>query len=492
MKIKKAILFIPPAFVPKDGIDINPLPPLGLGYIAAIMEKYGIEVKIFDCLIEGWDCREDFDSQVLRIGSSFEEVKNIILKFQPDIVGVNNLFTKQRNNAHEIYSIAKQVNRNIITIAGGAHPTAMPELVMEDKNVDFVILGEGEKSIEDLILYFENKKAIIDIDGIAFRDNNTVRVNPKSKFIQDINLLPFPSRNLLSLEKYFGLDFSHGRRRYKRFSPIITSRGCSAKCVFCSAHKVWGRNFRSRNPENIIEEMRQLKDVYQIDELLFEDDNLTLDVNRAEKLFDLMINEKFNFKWDTPNGVAAFAMNERLISKMQEAGCYKINFAIESGSQRVLSNLIKKPLDLKKIKPLVRHAKKIGLDVGIFLIFGIPGETKREMWDSLRFVRDIGVYDPFISVATPYPGSELYNLCIDKGFIPKDYSLDNLYIRSFSISTSDWTGDDIRKICKQSYFFLMRGFYMSHPGAFVKKIIQKLFINPGKLLKEAVFAIIMR
>ncbi|MBM3251237.1 MAG: radical SAM protein [Candidatus Omnitrophica bacterium] len=488
-KIKKLLLFIPPAVTAREEIDIAPLPPLGLGYLAAVLEQQGIEVKIHDALIEGWNNREDIDSRTIRRGSSFKLIEETIAGFAPDIVGVNNLFSKQRNNAHQIYGIAKKVNPNIITVAGGAHPTVTPSLVMQDKNVDFVALGEGEQTIWDLILYLEGNKDINELNGIAFRNNGQVAVVPKTNFIFDLDKLPFPARHLLGVEKYFGLSFTHGQRRYKKFSPIITSRGCPARCVFCSAHQVWGRKYRSRSPENVIAEMRQLRDNYGIEELLFEDDNVTLDVPRAEKIFDLMVQEKFNFKWDTPNGVAAFALSEKLIWKMKESGCYKINFAIESGNQYVLNRLIKKPLLLEKVKPLIRYAQKIGLDVGVFLVLGTPGETLDQMWDSFRFSRDMGVYNPFVSIATPYPGSELYDICIKKKYIPKDYSFDNLYTKSFSIATEDWTGEDIRKICGKSYFFLKKGYYKSHPFLFIKKAIQKLLTNPKRLVREITQAI---
>lgn len=492
MNIKKVLLFISPAFTSKREIDINPLPPLGLGYLAAVLESHGIDVKVYDCLIEGWDIREDVDQETVRIGSRFEMIERVIAEFKPDIVGVNALFTKQRENVHQIYGITKRLNRNIVTVAGGAHSTAMPELVMEDKNVDFVVLGEGEETLWDLILYLEGKKDRGELKGVAFRNEDKVEIIPKTNFIQNLDTISFPARQLLNLEKYFGLDVSHGQRRRRRFSPIITSRGCPAQCIFCSAYKVWGRRYRWRSPENIIKEMRMLKDDYGIEELLFEDDNLTLDVQRAEKIFDLMIREKFNFVWDTPNGVAAFTLNERVIDKMKQAGCYKINFAIESGNQDVLNKLIKKPLILKKIKPLIRHAQKIGLDVGIFLILGIPGESLKQMWDSFRFARELDIYNPFVSVATPYPGSELYNLCIEKGYISKNYSLDNLHIRSFSIATENWTRGDIERILRQSYFFLRRSYYKSHPLLLIKKIVHKLLTNPRKLIKEIFQAVHIR
>ena len=353
------LLFIPPAITFKDRIDINPLPPLGLGYIGAVLEDNGIEVKIVDCLIEGWDKRVEISRNLMRVGLSFEGIENIIRSYGPDIVGVNNLFTKQRDNAHKIYKIAKTIDKGIITIAGGAHPTVMPELVLSDTKVDYVILGEGERTIVDLVRSIEGEHDISGLDGVGYRSNGRLIILPKTKFIEDLDSLPFPAMHLLNMEKYFGLKSSHGTRRKNKFSPIITSRGCPAKCTFCSASSVWGRGFRPRSPENVIRELKVLKTRYGIEEIMFEDDNLTLDPKRAEAIFDGITQEKLDLEWDTPNGVAAWTLSEKLIYKMKQSGCRTINFAIESGNQYVLDNIIKKPLSLKKVKPLVKYAKKI-------------------------------------------------------------------------------------------------------------------------------------
>ncbi|MFH0753281.1 MAG: cobalamin-dependent protein, partial [Candidatus Omnitrophota bacterium] len=142
-QIRKVLLILPPVFTSTAVLDVNPLPPLGLAYIAAILERRGIEVRILDCLIEGWHERVQVDAHRFRIGTSFGQIERVIREFRPDLVGVNNLFTTQRSNAHEVYALAKKVDASIVTVAGGAHPTAMPELVLEDLNVDFVVIGEG-------------------------------------------------------------------------------------------------------------------------------------------------------------------------------------------------------------------------------------------------------------------------------------------------------------------------------------------------------------
>lgn len=487
-KIRKALLFIPPAFTFKDYLDINPLPPLGLGYIAAVLELQDIEVKIVDCLMEGWHKRIKVDENVIRIGLDFNSIRKIIENYAPDIVGVNSLFTKQRQNAHKIYELAKEISEDIITVAGGAHPTVMPELVLSDKNVDYIVIGEGEETIVDLINVIEGVKDISALDGIGYKEDGDIRMIPKTKFILDLDKLPFPARHLLNLEKYFGLKMSHGARKKKKFSPIITSRGCPAKCTFCSAHKVWGRKFRQRSPENVIAEMKHIKERYGIEEIMFEDDNVTLNVKRAEKLFDLMIEEKLDFVWDTPNGVAVWALNEKLIDKMKKSGCYKLNLALESGSQYVLDNIIKKPLNLNKSKSLRRYAKKIGLDVGLYLIMGLPGETESQIMETFDLAKELEIYNPFISIATPYPGTELYDVCVKKEYLKDDFSLDDLFIRSFSISTEHWSAKRLQEIYRKGQVFLLVSFIRVHPFKFLfeflHRFFKKLFTDPlGLVLK---------
>lgn len=486
-KIEKCMLFVPSAFTHKKAIDINPMPPLGLGYLAAVVERMGITVKIVDCLMEGWEEREEIGNGLIKIGISENEIKKIIADFQPDMVGVNNQFSKQYKNARDIYRIAKEVDENIITVAGGAHPTAMPEYELENKNLDFVVIGEGECTIEKLINGVGNISELRKIDGLGYKHKGKIIINPKTSYIDDLDSIPFPARHLVNLEKYFGLKVSHGRRMHKHFSPIVTSRGCPAKCTFCSVVKVWGRRYRFRSTKNVIEEMRELKNKYNIKELMIEDDNFTANPIRLREICDEMIKEGFNFKWDTPNGVGAWTLTHELIKKMQDAGCYRMNIAVESGNQRVLREVIKKPLSLSKVEEVIKACKKIGLSCGIYLIVGMPGSTLNEMWDNYRFARKIKIFEPFISVATPYPGSELYAICKDKGYLPENFKLEDLYIRSFIISTENWTGSQVKWLMFKGEIYLKFFKAIYEPSSFIKSCIPspiKRFVKSYILHKE--------
>lgn len=471
-KISRVLLFMPPAITNKDLIDINPAPPLGLGYIAAVLESIGIEVKIVDCLLEGWNNRVPVSSEIIRIGLSEERIAEIIREFNPDIVSVNSQFTRQYKNAHAIYRITKSINPDIITIAGGAHPSVLPEFALQDENLDYVVLGEGEQAIKALVSALSTDLMTIpSIDGIGYKTQGSIHINPKTQFIEDLDLIQSPAWHLMNVERYFGLDVCHGKRTCTRFFSIITSRGCPAKCVFCTAFNVWGRKYRARSVQNVVDEIIFLKEHYYIEELLIEDDNFTFDVKRAEEICDRIIDKKLNIRFDTPNGIAAYKLTPSLLLKMKTAGFERINLAIESGNQEALIKHIKKPLRLEKVKEIIDYCQSINLEVGAFFIIGIPGTTLSQMWDNYRFCRKLKLYEPFISVATPYPGSELYKICKDNNYLSKDFNLEDLYIRRYSITTHEWGEFRLRTLMSAGYLYLKFFQAIDNPKSFSVKLL---------------------
>jgi len=174
---------------------------------------------------------------------------------------------------------------------------------------------------------------------------------------------------------------------------------------------------------------------------------------------------------------------------MKESGCYKLNLAFESGNQYVLDNIIKKPLKLERAKQLIRYAQRIGLDVGIYLIMGMPGETKEQIWESFHLAKGLGIYAPFISIATPYPGTELYDVCVEKKYLSNDFSLDDLFIRSFSISTEHWTGEELRETLRQGKRFLLRSDLRKHPFKYIGLFFKGIFTHPRRLNRKIFYLV---
>lgn len=474
MKIKKVLLIVPPAFTFKSQRDVNPLPPMGLGYLASVVENMGIEVKIVDCLVRGWNHEEEVNNEIIRVGLSDNEIETLIGDFDPDVVGINCQFSRQHRIYHRMFSLVKKVKPACITIAGGSHVTVCPEEVLNDHSCDFILAGEAEESFREFLLTIIQGNELCHVDGLGWKSNGKLFFNKKQKWITDLDSIPFPAYHLMELDRYFGLEASHGLRHRKKFCPIITSRGCPAKCTFCSAHKVWGNKYRSRSVDNVLEEMRLLKEQYGIEEIMFEDDNVTANPKRATELFSRMIEEGFGFIWDTPNGVGAWSLTENILDIIKQSGCIRLNFPVESGAQHVLDSIIRKPLKLSRIKKLTSYCKKIDLDYGMFLVMGMPGEKIEDMWQSFHFAAECGCYTPHISVATPYPGTKLFDECIQKGYFSRKFTLDDLFIRSFLIRTPDWTENDLRRTLLKGHLYLNLRALFNNPTFQFRRLIRKL------------------
>jgi len=481
MKLKKILLLMPPAYAVRFRRDINPLPPLSLGYLAAIAEQEGMEVRILDCLMKGWHYEEVVDRNTVRVGLSDADIRSRIAEFKPDLVGVTCPFSRQYQIYHRLFRLVKEIDPAIRVVAGGAHATVCPQEVLEDGHCDYVILGEAEESFAELIRALQRDEAVDAIDGLGWKDGGRLRLNPKNRLIRNLDSIPFPAYHLMELDGYFGLVASHGARHKKRFCPIITSRGCPARCTFCSAHQVWGKMYRTRSVENVIEELRLLKSRYGIEEILFEDDNVTADAKRAKTLFSRLIEERFDFVWDTPNGVGAWSMDEEMIDLMKASGCVKLNFPVESGSPRVLKEIIRKPLDLDKVRRLTTHCDRIGLAHDLFLVIGMPGERLSEMWESVRFAAECGCFSPHISVATPYPGTELYEECMNRHLFSRPFSMDDLFIRSFLVRTTEWNEKDLGRFLFQANWYLKLRGILKNPGRAIR-YVKKIVSQPSRLI----------
>lgn len=486
--VKNIILISPPAHTFAGNFDINPLPPMGMGYLAAVLREYGFNVKIIDSLGRGWHIRNLLRPGIIKIGLTDKMISREIDSFKPEVIGISNLFSKQFNNALELARLIKSIDRNILVVIGGAHPTADPDSVMAHAVFDCLVEGEGEIPLLKFLQYITGKVSESALEAVYIRDGDNIRYYPRKSWL-DFEKIPFPAFDLMNLELYFGLNSSHGKRRHERFMPIITSRGCPAKCVFCSAHKVGGYNFRKRNIESVIEEMKFLRRHYSIKELMFEDDNVTLDTRRAHNLFVRMVDEQFDFEWDTPNGVAAFALNNKIVALMKRAGCYHINLAVESGNQEHLSMNIKKPLKLCNVPPLVDYCRRLNISVNAFLVFGVPGETVETIWDSVKFAASMGIYRPYISIATPYPGTELFEICRQRGYLKEDFGYEDLHIRSFCIDTPELPSDVLKNTLNKVTLWLRLQEFKASPIKVISEEIYMTIKKPkriGEFIRKAI------
>jgi magnesium-protoporphyrin IX monomethyl ester (oxidative) cyclase len=480
-QINRVLLIMPPATIYREYTkEIQP--PLGLAYIASCLEKDYI-VKIIDATVEGWR-NEVIKDGLITYGLSFTDLKARINEFKPDVIGVSCLFSMQYKNAHQVCAIAKELNPDILTIMGGAHPTALPTETLQDNNVDIIMLGEAEFSTKAVLDALRQRNSLEDIDGVAFRKNNQIVINPKTKFIENLDTIPLPARHLLPMEKYFKINLPHGvSSKFSPNTPLITSRGCPADCIFCSIHSIWGYKYRSRSVANIILELKELKEKYGIKEVQFEDDNLTFDKNRATELFDAMVKNRLNISWTTPNGVALWALDQELLEKMKASGCYRLCLAVESGDQEFLSKTIKKPLDLKKVTELVSWMRKIGFETDAFFVVGFPQETRQQLLNTFKFADKLKTDNVSFYLATPYPGTELYKICQNGGYLTKGFALDNLGVKKPSITTTNFSTDELERTI--AYYSLKHKIALlwRSPTTFYRKVVKRFFKTPGQFLQ---------
>lgn len=449
-KISKVLLIQPPAFCNNLRSDMNPNPPLGIAYIAAMLEREGYEVKILDAFIEGYDHEERVSPEKLLVGMPYSKISEYISRENPDVVGVTSMFTSQRKNAHKIAEITKKIDAHIVTIFGGAHPTSAPESVLEDSNVDFIAIGEGDNIIVPLLRAIEEDNDYYKLDGIGFHgEGGNPVIIEKVTQIEDLDTLPFPARHLLPMDKYFAAGVRHGGySRGKRAASMITSRGCQYRCNFCTAFKVFTRKPRMRSIENVLLEIDEMVNKFQVDEIFFEDDQIIAKQRRAGDLFDA-IGKNYSLIWDTPNGVSPWLLDAEIIEKMKNAGCYRINLAIESGNQYVLDKIINKPVKLDKVPELVKIIRSHGMEVNTFIVVGNIGkngiETIEQIKDSFAFCRRLGLI-PHVSLLTAYPGSEVLDVAIQKGYLIPGFDWDNLIIHKSQLTTPEWTPADLMNL----------------------------------------------
>lgn len=442
-KINRVLLVEPPRTAPIEHMErTRPTaqPPLGPAYIAAVLEKNGYEVKILDAIIEDPNCRtgKRINDKFIRIGLEDHKIAEIIREFKPDIVGASCIVSAKYYDAINICKIAKSISKDIITVMGGAHPTMTWEKTITDPDLDYIMIGEADFSTLIWIRWLEGKVDEAELDGVAMKVNGETKHYPKKGYIQDLDKVPFPARHLLKLDKYWDVNLPHGEATRSPWTTIITSRGCPATCIYCSAQLLWGKKYRGRSAENVLAEIKFLIDTYGIKELLIEDDNFSFDKKRTEKILNGIIDNGWDISWTTPSGIAIFALTPELLGKIRQSGCHSITLAVESGSQRVLTDIIKKPLLMSKVEEIGREAKKIGLKTKAFYLLGVPGETKMEMEQTIEVARKLRLDWSCFSITTPLPGTALYQLCKDKGYIEGDIDPINVEYSTARIKTAEW------------------------------------------------------
>ncbi len=350
--------------------------PLGLLYIASVLEQQGHEVKVLDMQMNP-------DLNLI------EEIGN----YGPRIIGI----TSVTANFHKAQQIAKSIRHNfsLFIVLGGVHATFTYHELSQHPEFDAYIIGEGEYTMLELINAIENNIGLSNIKGLAYTIEGNIYYNKQRPLVDNLDTIPFPARHLINMDQYTS---------HKGSALLISTRGCPYSCIFCSTSKLHGNRYRVRSVDNVIREIGLILEEYAPKSLSFADDNFTFNRLRVKNLCDAILAHGYDTPWSCSARVDN--VDEELLNIMKNSGCDEIFFGIESGSQDIL-NTAKKGFQIKYAENALKLAKKFNIKTVASFILGLPTENNRTIRETIKFAKRIDADSYIFGFATPFPGTEL-------------------------------------------------------------------------------------
>ncbi len=441
----KRILLINPPWVLDDSGNAwkgiaGLMPPLGLAWIAAVLEEEGHTVGVFDANAE----------QV-----SVRGMASWLAQHGPcDMVGIT-ATTPLIANAIKIAEISKRVSPETTTVLGGVHPTVLPEEVLANEAVDLVVRGEGEATMVEIAAGLARNE----IRGISYREHGGIRHTPDRELIKHLDELPFPAYHLLPMEKYRPAS---GAAKRMPATSVLATRGCPGRCTFC--YRIFGPRLRCRSGRNIADEVKLLQQRYGVREICFYDDTFTSVRKEVRAFCEILLQEGIDLTWSCFSRIDTFC--ETTFSLMRKAGCHQVMYGIETWDPIVLKR-IRKRIDPDRVEGVVRATQNLGIDVRAAFMLGTPGETVESIAKNIQYAIDLDPDLAIFNMTTPFPGTEMFDWADKNGFL----------------LTKDWRQYDLSKpvmslpglppaTLKRYYKKAFRSFYMR--PAYIWKRLKRL------------------
>jgi len=423
----------------------SPTMPLGLASIAAYLKMNRIEnISAIDAWVEKMD---------------LPALENSIAQSQADIVGIY-MISPCYDAAKTVVEAARRTLPKSIIVAGGSHPSALPRQTLQEiPQLDICVIGEGEITMYELVRAVENNSPFSEVNGIAFRNENKeiIVTNPRA-MIKNLDILPFPDRDLFQVHKYGNPPPPLGRK--KPFLTIMTSRGCPFHCAFCSKD-VYQDSYRARSPKKVCDEIAELIDRYRAQEIEFYDDDFTMNMQRAEEICDEIIRRDIKIRWSCLTRTDL--VNEKLLRKMKMAGCWNIAYGVESGDQKIL-NTIAKGISVEQIISAFKMTKKAGIATSCLLLFGLPGETEETVKATFALTKKLKPDFIGSGILIVYPGSRFFK-AIQEGkytgrlrVLKKNDEVRGTFFGkgNFIVFEENMTFEELKKIIRKSW----KSFYL--------------------------------
>lgn len=418
--------------------------PLGLAFIAAVLEQEGLGVKVIDFQLPD---------------TGLEKLHRLLKADPPCMVGISTS-TPCARAAYDLAETIKSTNPSLPIILGGPHPTALGRRVLEDCSaVDGAVLGEAERIGPALVEAMLEKAPLSAVPGLVYRTAQSTRENPRPGFIPDLDSLPLPARHLFPVKQYVPVAGS-----YKRLPCVsmITSRGCPHRCVFCNK-TIHGNVFRTRSAAKMTDEVETLIANYGAKEIAFFDDSFTENEERILEFCEVVLRRGIEFVWRCSARVDR--VDRPLLRAMRRAGCYRIGFGIESGSEKILNN-IAKGITLQRAVEAVRWAKGEGIETIAYFMLNLPGEDEESLSETSLFIRKLDPDILLCQLAYPFPGTPLRDLVA----------------RQYKILPDKWNDFDGR--FSNDIVYLQEGLSVERLERAFQRITRDFYIRPLYLLKS--------
>lgn len=461
----KICLIKPPILHKGASFALMPTPPLGLAYIASALKENGYELQVIDATAEGLDHIEKFKEGIFVFGLNKEKITQRI-DTDVDIICFSFMFTNNWMYGRELIAEVGKSFPKATIIAGGEHVNAAPDYCLKQApELDFIVFGEGEETIVELVGAIANKTDTSLLEGIAYKNENHIVSNYKRKRKKDIEDIAWPAWELFPIRKYFDNRMSHGVYRGKTL-PVMASRGCPYACTFCSSPQMWGRKYQVRPPSDFVDELEYLNktygavnfDLFDLTAIIYKDWIIEMCKEIEKRGLDIT--------YQLPSGTRSEAIDFEVATHLYNSGCKNITYAPESGSKSVLK-AVKKKVKIKSMLDSIKYSSKAGMNIHLNMIIGFPDDTHKNIFETLWFLIKCSWYganDVAIAVFTPYPGSELYDRLTQEGKlnIYDDKCVEEI-IDSYDLWPSKVYSNHISAFWIKFYvFMLLISFYLSN------------------------------
>jgi len=447
------ILLIYPQYTHSSEFDLRS-PSLSLVYLASYLERGGHEVKIFDASL-GPVKRT---GKVFHYGIADDQMAAYLRTASFDLVGITCSFTSRWRFVAKIAQLVKDISPSAPVVVGGLFPTYSWRYCFENSpHTDVIILGEGEETFLSLADHLEKKLSLPGscgaLDGVAWRQGTEFFINPKTRYNNDLDELPFPAWHLMDIQRYFKFQ----RRIFDLPSdalPLLSSRSCPNRCRFCNMYVTQGERWRFRSAGNMLDEIEYLIKTFGVRNYYFVDDNFSMNLTRAKDICRGIIERGLRIKYNFHNGLSIKTIDEELVCLLKASGCISVCLAVESGSERIRNEVYGKKLPTEKIVNVFRWFRQAGIPSVAYFMVGAPSETYADIVETKKMIASLPMSLVAVSAYTPYPGTELYDECVDKGWLCETPVDDENRVEMFvpMLTTPDFKPADVLRWKREVYF----------------------------------------